>query len=154
MSAFLCKKIAFFIRKSTLLKVEIRDFVRDFSVLFSVFVRKKVTTTENVTFADSVSEVRPMGCSKLAKNPVNDNDVTIFWHDVNVKFFDVALFLLSSLVTGPCFMSISSLVLELSQFSFIKDWPEIQKLKISHLSFAQYLETGASYGYVIWHKCL
>ena len=72
------QKNSVFIRKSTLLKVEIRDFVRDFSVLFSVFVRKKVTTTENITFADSVSEVRPMGCSKLAKNPINDNDVTIF----------------------------------------------------------------------------
>ena len=25
--------------------------------------------------------------SKLAKNPKNDKDVTIFWHGVNVKFF-------------------------------------------------------------------
>ena len=39
-------------------------------------------------------------------------------------FFD-DLFLLSNLVTGPSFMSISSLVLELWQFSFIRDWPEI-----------------------------
>ena len=37
----------------------------------------------------------------------------IFQHDVIVNFFDVALFLLSSLVTGPSLMSISSLVLEL-----------------------------------------
>ena len=37
------------------------------------------------------------------------------------NFFDVVLFLLSSLVTGPSFMSISSLVLELWQFSFIRD---------------------------------
>ena len=44
--------------------------------------------------------------------------------------FDVVLFLLSSLVTDPSFMSISPLVLELWQFSFIKDWPEIQKSKI------------------------
>ena len=36
------------------------------------------------------------------------------------NFFDVVLFLLSSLVTGPNFMSISSLVLELWQFSFIR----------------------------------
>ena len=47
------------------------------------------------------------------------------------NFFDVVLFLLSSLVTGPSFMSISWLVLELWQFSFIKDWPKIQKSKIS-----------------------
>ena len=36
-------------------------------------------------------------------------------------FFDVVLFLLSTLVTGPSFMSVSSLVLELWQFCFIRD---------------------------------
>ena len=44
-------------------------------------------------------------------------------------FFD-DLFLLSNLVTGPSFMSVSSLVLELWQFSFIRDWPEIQESEI------------------------
>ena len=47
----------------------------------------------------------------------------------------VALFLLSSLVTGPSFMSISSLVLELWQFSFIRDWPEIRKSEIPPSEF-------------------
>ena len=46
------------------------------------------------------------------------------------NIFDVVLFLLSSLVTGPGFMSISSLVLELWQFSFLRDWPEIRKSEI------------------------
>ena len=77
-----------------------------------------------------MSGIRPPDCSKLAKNPKNDNDVTIFRHDVNVNFFDVVLFLLSSLVTGPSFMSMSSLVLELWQFSFKRDWPEIRKSEI------------------------
>ena len=45
-------------------------------------------------------------------------------------FLDVFLFLLSSLVAGPSFMSISLLVLELWQFSFIRDWPEILKSEI------------------------
>ena len=41
------------------------------------------------------------------------------------KIFNVALFLLSSLVTDPSFMSTSWLVLELWQLSFfIRDWPE------------------------------
>ena len=40
-----------------------------------------------MTFADSASGVRPPDCSKSAKNPKNENDVTIFRHDVNVKFF-------------------------------------------------------------------
>ena len=41
------------------------------------------------------------------------------------NFFDVVFFLLSILVAGPSFMSISSLVLELWQFSFKRDWPKI-----------------------------
>ena len=65
----------------------------------------------------------------------NDNDVIIFWHDVNVNFFDVVLFLMSRLVNDPSFMSISSLVLELWQFSFIRDWPEIQKSEIPTSEF-------------------
>ena len=51
------------------------------------------------------------------------------------NFFDGVLFLLSSLVTGPSSMSISSLVLELWQFLFIRDWPEIWKSKISRYEF-------------------
>ena len=34
-----------------------------------------------------MSGIRPSDCSKLTKNPENDNDVTIFWHDVIVNFF-------------------------------------------------------------------
>ena len=46
------------------------------------------------------------------------------------NFFEFDLCLLSSLVTGPSFMSISPLVLEVWQFLFIRVWPEIQKLEI------------------------
>ena len=42
------------------------------------------------------------------------------------KFFDTDVFFLPSLVTGPRFMSVSLLVLVLGQFSFIRDWAEIQ----------------------------
>ena len=45
----------------------------------------------------------------------------------SLNFFDVVLFLMSSLVTGRSFATISSLVLDLWQFSFIKDWPEFWK---------------------------
>ena len=47
-------------------------------------MRQKVTVTGNITCADGI---RPPGCSKLAKNPRNDNDVTIFRHDVIINFF-------------------------------------------------------------------
>ena len=113
-STFLQKNGVFCPKKVPLLKPNsVRAVLKIFLVLFSVFVRQKVAITENITFADSVSGIRPPDCSKLAKNPKNDNDVVNFRHDVNVRFFDVVLFLLSSLVTGPSFMSISSLVLEL-----------------------------------------
>ena len=61
------------------------------------------------------------------------------------NFFHVALFLLLSLVTGPSFMSISSLGLELWQIFFYKRLtsnPEIGKKP--RLSFAQYQEAGES----------
>ena len=51
------------------------------------------------------------------------------------NFFDVVLFLLSHLVTGPSFMSISSLVLELWQFSFVRYLTEIRKSKIPPSEF-------------------
>ena len=56
------------------------------------------------------------------------------WHHRQI-FFNVVLFFLSSLVTGPDFMSISSLVLGLWQFSFIRDWPEIRKSDITPSEF-------------------
>ena len=120
---FVCKKLAFFVQKSTLYsKQYCKSCVRDFLVQFSVFIRQKVTVTENITFADCVSGIRPLDWK-------NDNDVTIFRHDFSSNFLDI-LYLLSSLVTGPSFMSISSLVLELLQFSLIRDWSEIRKLDI------------------------
>ena len=82
-------------------------------------------------FTDYASRIRFPDCSKLAVNWKNGDDVTIFRQGVNVKLFDVALVLLSSLVTGSSFMSISSLVVELWQFLFIRDWPEIRKSEIS-----------------------
>ena len=45
--------------------------------------------------------------------------------------FVLTLFLLSGLVTDPSFMWISSLVLELWYFPFIRDWTETRKLEIS-----------------------
>ena len=66
-------------------------------------------------------------CSKIEKMALMSqfSDMTS-----SSNFFDVVLFLLSSLVTGPNFMLISSQVLELWQFPFIRNWPEIQKLEI------------------------
>ena len=52
-----------------------------------------------------------------------------------LNFFDVVLFRLSSLVTGPSFMAISSLVLELWQFFYeeLTRNPEIRNTPVWHL---------------------
>ena len=39
-----------------------------------------------MNLGDSVFEIRPLVCSELAKNPKNDNDVTIFQHDFLIFF--------------------------------------------------------------------
>ena len=56
------------------------------------------------------------------------------------------LFFLSGLVTGTSFTSISSLVLKLWQFCFMRDWPEILKSEIRSLGFypisADWFELG------------
>ena len=82
-----------------------------------------------------MSGIRLPDCPKLTINLKNNNDVTIFLQKSSTIFFEVALFLLSILVTGPSFMSISSLILELWQFSFIRDWPEIRKSEIPPSEF-------------------
>ena len=74
---------------------------------------------------------------KLEKRQWRHNFPT--WHHrqvlFGVVFWRFFLFFLSCLVTGPSFMSISSLVLELWQFSFIRDWPEILKSDITPSEF-------------------
>ena len=49
----------------------------------------------------------------LAKNRKIDNDVNILEMMSSSNYFGITVFLLPSLVTGPTFMSISLLVLEL-----------------------------------------
>ena len=88
-----------------------------------------------ISFTDNGSRMWLPDCSKFAVNWKNGHDITILRYDVIVIFFDVVLFFLSSLVTGPSFMPISSLVLELWQFSFIRDWPEIWRSEIPSSDF-------------------
>ena len=93
-----------------------RTVLEIFLVLFSVFGRQKVNINENVSFTDYASGI----LLQIGHKSKKFNDVTIVDMTSSLKFFDIVLFLLSSLVTGPSFMSILSLVLELIQLSFIK----------------------------------
>ena len=86
-SIFLQEISVFYPKKYLYSKQQCESCDRYFLGLFSLFVRQKVTITENINFADSVSGIRPRDCSKLAKNRKNDNDVTYFRDDVNVTFF-------------------------------------------------------------------
>ena len=68
-SMFLQKISLVYPKKYLYLKQQCESCIKNFSVLFSVFVRQKVTITENLFFAYSVSGIWPPDCSKLAKNP-------------------------------------------------------------------------------------
>ena len=59
----------------------------------------------------------PESSSRMAINRKIDNDVKFADMTSLSNFFDVVLFLLSILVTGPSIMSILSLFLESQQFS-------------------------------------
>ena len=99
---------------------------RFFNFVFSC-VRQKVAINGKISFIDCATGIHPPDCSKFAINWKNSNEVTISQHDVNVNFFRSYFFLLPGYVTGLSFMLVSSVVLKLWPFPFIKDWPEIQK---------------------------
>ena len=88
-SIFFLQNISVFCPKKYLSsKQQCESCIRDFSVLFSVFVRQEVAINENITFEDTVSGIRPPDSSKLAKNKINDYDVTNFRNDViGMTFF-------------------------------------------------------------------
>ena len=56
---------------------------------FSFFLNFKVTIIENVSFTDYASGMRLSDCSRLAINWKNNNNVTIFRHDIIVNIFKV-----------------------------------------------------------------
>ena len=74
-------------------------------------------------------------CSKLAINRKNGNDIKICWHDVIVKFFltlFVCLLKFSYWYKFHLDIITSSGVMTIY---FVRDWPEIQKLKIPPSEF-------------------
>ena len=81
-------------------------------------------------FGDSLSKIRPLNCSKLGKNPKNDNDATIFWHDVIVKCFWWRFVSLIMFSYWPKFHVNIITVLKLWTFSFTRDWPEMRNREI------------------------
>ena len=98
---------AFFGKKSTFTQRNGMRPTLETYWLFSVFVRSKVILDESVSFIDHAKGMRLPDICKLAVNWKKDNDVTVSRHKLSSNFFGVAVFLSSSLVSGPSFMSIS-----------------------------------------------
>ena len=69
-------------------------------------------------------------------------------------FLDVVVFLLSKLVTGPNFMSMSWLVLEVWQILFTKDCREIRKSEIQPSEFSSISEDWDKFGENFSNKIL
>ena len=87
------QKISIFCKKQYLYsKHQYESCVRDSLVPFSVFVRQKVTFSENVDFTDYTSGLRLPNCFKLTINSKNDNDITNSNVTPSSNFFDIALF--------------------------------------------------------------
>ena len=78
MSAFFCTKSAFFGKQHLYSKQLYESCVKDFLVLFSGFVREKVTNNENVSCIDQASRIRLLDYCKLTigkktmKSQLND----------------------------------------------------------------------------------
>ena len=135
MSAFFFKKSVFLAKIVPLHKAIVwKLWLRIFSAVFS-FSKIKGYYHLKFKFCRLCVQNPALGFLQLVVNWKNCCDVTNSLHDIIVNFFYATLFLLSSLLTGPSFMSTSSLVLELWQFSFIWDWPKILKLEIPPSEF-------------------
>ena len=82
-------------------------------------------------------------------------DVAVCQHDVIVNFFRRCLVSLVKFKYWPKFhVNIITGSGVMIIYLYKGYWPEIRKLEIPRLSFAQYLEAGASSEYQIWHGCL
>ena len=142
MLAIFWKKIAFhfFCKNSTFTQ---SNSTRAVLAVFQFFVAYKVAINENVKVKHHESEIRLPDCSKTAINRENNDDIIWLHKETSPSiFFGVVVFLLSSLVFGSRFMSISWLVLELWHF-LTRDWAEIQK---SEMPLSEFCPISGDWG--------
>ena len=114
MSAFFCKKLTFFLQKSTFTQSNsVRAVLEMFQFCFQFLQDKRLLLLET----QLLQTLCPESGLRTAPNQPKIQKITMTsqFYDMasSSKFFDIVSFPLSSLVTGPRFMSISSLVLEL-----------------------------------------
>ena len=95
--SFFCKKLTFFVQKKYLYsKQQCECSFRHFLVLLSVFVRKKVTITKNISFADSVPESGHRTAPNWPK--IRKMTMTSQFSDMTSKSFFLTLFCFASQV--------------------------------------------------------
>ena len=94
-----------------------------------------VTINENVGFTDYASGIQLPDCSKLAINWKNNNNITIFRHDVIAKlFWRLFVSLIKSSYWSKFHVNIITGSGVMTTF-FIRNWPEIRKLEIPKSEF-------------------
>lgn len=70
-------------------------------------LNKRLLFDEKLRIINHACGIRLPDCSKMAVDSKNDNKVTIYLDKVIVNFFNVIVFVFSSLDSGPNFMSLS-----------------------------------------------
>ena len=131
MSAFFWQKFCLFCKKSNFTQSNsVRAVLEIFSSVFR-FCKKKGYYYWKRNLSQLCVRNPAFGLLEISQEPEKWQwryDFPTWCH--RQIFFDVVLILLPSLVTGPSLMSVSSIVLELWQFSFLRDRPEIRKPEI------------------------
>ena len=149
------QKISIFCKKQYLYsKYQYENCVRDYLVLFSVFVRQKVTVNENVSFTDYTSGFRLPNCSKLAINPKNDKDVINSDITLSSDFFYISVFLSQVQLLVQVSRQYHDYFQSYGNFPLKRVDRKFRNRKYPHRNIAQHVETGVSQKYQICYECL
>ena len=142
MSAFFAKNHPFVAKIVPLFKAMVWELCNNFFSFIFSFCKIKGYCYWKCKFYDLCVQDRASGLLQIGYKSEKWQMTSQLSENSSI-FFYLAVFLLSSLVTGPSFMPISWL--ELRKFLLIKDWPEISgNRKFPTLSSVQYRETGTS----------
>ena len=115
--------------KKSLISLTFQDPLTNSRFSLTSLTEWKPCINENVSFTDHVSGTRLPDCSKLAINLKNDNGITIFRHDVIIKFF------WRCRVPLVKFSLWSKFHINIVTGSIIRNWPEIRKSEIPASEF-------------------
>ena len=152
-SIFCIKKT--FVKNSTFTQIISNENYVSYSlVLFSIFVRQKVTVNENVSFTDYTSGFRLPNCSKLAINPKNDKVVINSDITLSSDFFYISVFLSQVQLLVQVSRQYHDYFQSYGNFPLKRVDRKFRNRKYPHRNIAQHVETGVSQKYQICYECL